>query len=221
MEQNLKNKDAIIFDLDGTLLDTVDDLLDSVNYALSVFDYPLKEKEDIRLAVGNGMSKLLARVLPGGANDPNFMEAINKFKEHYLSIKESKTKPYDDIIELLEILKKRNYKIGILSNKFDRACKTQCKEFFGDLIDYAQGEDEYMGIIRKPNPAGLYKVLEIIGSKAENSIFIGDSEVDIQTAQNADIPCISVLWGLKSKEFLIQNGGKFFVNKPLEILDMI
>ena len=213
--------DTIIFDLDGTLLDTVDDLLDSVNYALSYFDYPLKEKEDVRLAVGNGLSKLMARVLPNGASDPNFMEAINKFKEHYISIKKSKTAPYKGIMELLTELKKKNYKIGVVSNKFDRACKQQCLEFFGELIDYAQGEDEFMGIIRKPNPAGVYKVLEILNSKSENSIFIGDSDVDIQTAINSKMPCISVLWGLRSKEFLIENGGKIFVENPLEILNMV
>lgn len=210
-----------IFDLDGTLLDTVDDLLDSVNYSLSSFDYELKSKEEVRLAVGDGLSKLMARVLPNGANDPNFMEAINKFKEYYISIKQSKTKPYDGIIELLETLKKKNYKIGVVSNKFDRACKMQCKAFFDDLIDYAQGEDEYMGIIRKPNPVGVFKVLEILNSNPQNSIFIGDSEVDIKTAENANMPCISVLWGLKSKEFLIQNGAKLLVNKPSDILNMV
>lgn len=213
--------DTCLFDLDGTLLDTVDDLLDSVNYALGSFDYELKTKEDVRLAVGNGISKLMARMLPGGASDPNFMESINKFKEFYISIKKSKTHPYDGVVELLSELKSRNYKIGVISNKFDRACKMQCQSFFNGLVDYAQGEDEYMGIIRKPNPAGVNKVLEILNSDYKNSIFIGDSEVDIQTAKNANMPCISVLWGLKSKEFLIQNGGTIFVNSPLEILDMV
>ena len=213
--------DTIIFDLYGTLLDTVDDLLDSVNYALSSFDYPIKTKEEVRLAVGNGISKLMARVLPNGGNDPNFMEALSKFKDYYISIKQTKTKPYDGIIELLKELKKKNYKIGVVSNKFDRACKKQCEEFFNGLVDYAQGEDEFMGIIRKPNPVGVYKVLEILNSTPNHSIFVGDSDVDIQTAINAKMPCISVLWGLKSKEFLIENGGKIFVNKPSEILDMV
>ena len=213
--------DTVIFDLDGTLLDTVDDLLDSVNYALSCFDYPLKTKDEVRLAVGDGISKLMARTLPNGGSDPNFMEAINKFKEYYISIKLTKTKPYDDIVELLTKLKEKNYKIGVVSNKFDRACKKQCEEFFKGLVDYAQGEDEYMGIFRKPNPVGVYHVLEVLNSSPEKSIFIGDSDIDIKTAKNANMPCISVLWGLKSKEFLIENGAETFVEKPLEILNMV
>lgn len=212
---------TIIFDLDGTLLDTVDDLLDSVNYALSSFDYPTKTKEEVRLAVGEGLSKLMARVLPNGGNDPNFMDAIAKFKEYYIGIKKTKTAPYEGITELLSELKKKNYKIGVVSNKFDRACKKQCEEFFNGLVDYAQGEDEYMGIMRKPNPVGVYNVLEILNSKPENAIFIGDSEVDIKTAKNANMPCISVLWGFKSKEFLIENGAQQFAEKPIDILNMI
>ena len=219
--EKLKNKDTVIFDLDGTLLDTVDDLLDSVNYALSSFDYPNKTKEEVRLAVGMGVSKLMARVLPNGGSDANFTEAINKFKEFYINIKKSKTKPYNGVIKLLEELKKRKYKIGVVSNKFDRACKIQCDEFFGNLIDFAQGEDEFAGIIRKPDPSGVYKVLEVLNSDIKSSFFVGDSEVDIQTAQNAKMPCISVLWGFKSKEFLIQNGAEIFVSDPFEILDLI
>lgn len=215
------NIKAVIFDLDGTLLDTVDDLLDSVNYALEFFGYPLKTKEDVRLAVGNGITKLIERVIPGGFNNPDLPFVLEKFKEFYINIKVSKTKPYDGIIELLTILKEKGIKTGIVSNKFDRGTKMHSKQFFGDLIDFAQGEDTLNGIPSKPNPIGTNKVLEILNVKAENCIFIGDSEVDIQTAKNANMPCISVLWGLKSEEFLKNSGGKIFVKKPSEILDMI
>ncbi|MDO5436714.1 MAG: HAD family hydrolase [bacterium] len=213
---NFKNIDTIIFDLDGTLLDTVDDLSDSVNYALSFYGYPLKTKEDVRLAVGNGITKLMERTSPAGADISGLLE---KFKEFYMGIKVSKTKPYDGIIELLTELKKKNIKIGVLSNKFDRGTKLHCKMFFDGLIDFAQGEDSINGILPKPNPKGVFKVMQALNAK--NTIFAGDSEVDIQTAENADIPCISVLWGLKTKEFLVQKGGKIFVNKPSEILDML
>ena len=210
--------DTIIFDLDGTLLDTVDDLVDSVNYAMKYFNYPLKTKEEVRHAVGSGLVVLMERMLPSGSN---IYDVIEKFKEYYIQIKVSKTKPYDHIIELLQTLKKRGYKIGVVSNKFDRGTKQNCKYFFKDLIDYAQGEDELNGILRKPSPIGVYKVVEKLNSKIENCIFVGDSEVDIQTAKNANIPCISVLWGLKTKEFLINNGAKLLIDDPLEILSMV
>ncbi len=210
--------DTVLFDLDGTLLDTVDDLLDSVNYAMKCFNYPLKTKEEVRLAVGSGLVVLMERMLPSGAD---IYKVIEKFKEYYIQIKVSKTKPYDNIIELLQTLKIRGYKTGVVSNKFDRGTKQNCKHFFKDLIDYAQGEDELNGILRKPSPIGVYRVLEKLNSKVENSVFIGDSEVDIQTAKNAGIPCISVLWGLKTKEFLINNGAVNLVSNPLEILSMV
>lgn len=221
--QNLKNLkiDTLIFDLDGTLIDTVDDLTDSVNYALNYFNYPVKTKDEIRLAVGFGVSKLFENVLPSGVSDKRFMECIEKFKEFYTNIEKSKTHPYEGIIELLKTLKEKNYKTGVVSNKFNIATKMNCKKFFDDLIDYAIGEDEANGIIRKPNPIGVYKVIEKLNSKIENCIYLGDSDVDIQTAKNANIPCISVLWGFKSKEFLIKSGGEIFVSKPGEILDII
>ena len=218
--KNLKI-DTLIFDMDGTLLDTLDDLKDSVNYALNYLGYREKTKEEIRLAVGSGITKLFERVIPGGLRNPDITECIKKFKEYYTNLKTSKTHPYDGIIELLKELKKRGYKTGIVSNKFDVACKMHSKEFFGDLIDYAQGEDEINGIIRKPNPTGVLKVLDILGSKSENSVFLGDSDIDIQTAKNANMPCISVLWGFRSEEFLIQSGGNIFVKNPSEILTMV
>ncbi|MCD8024564.1 MAG: HAD family hydrolase [Candidatus Gastranaerophilales bacterium] len=211
----------IVFDMDGTLLDTVDDLLDSVNFALETLGYNKKTKDEVRLAVGSGVTVLFEKMLPNGFNNPDITVCIQKFKEYYSNLKTSKTKPYDGIIPLLSELKKRGIKTGILSNKFDRGCKMHSRLFFGDLIDYAQGEDEFNGIKRKPSPMGLYKLLDEIKGKKENTVFVGDSEVDIQTAKNAGIPCISVLWGLKSKEFLAENGGKIFVSSPLEILDMI
>lgn len=211
----------IIFDMDGTLLDTVDDLLDSVNYALLSLGYNKKQKEEVRLAVGNGVSVLFEKMLPGGFNNPDMGFCIEKFKEFYSNLKTSKTKPYEGIIPLLKELRLRKIKTGILSNKFDRGCKMHCDLFFKGLIDYAQGEDEFNDVPKKPDPGGVYKVLEKINGSLCETIFVGDSEVDIQTAKNAGIPCISVLWGLKSKEFLIQAGGKIFVTTPFEILDMI
>ncbi len=216
--QNIK---GIIFDLDGTLLDTVDDLLDSVNYAFNYLNLPLKTKDEVRTNVGFGIYKLMQKLLPSNVDDMTCNLAIEKFREYYMNLKTSKTKPYEGIIDMLIELKKRKIKTGVLSNKFDKGAKMHTKMFFNDLIDYAQGEDEYMGILRKPSIKGLNIVVEKLGVELKNCIFVGDSEVDIQTAKNALIPCISVLWGLKTKEFLIQSGGEIFVNSPSEILNMI
>ncbi len=216
-----KNIKAAIFDMDGTLLDTVDDLLDSVNFAFESLGYSKKTKDEVRLAIGEGVTRLFEKLLPGGFKNPDITFCIEKFKSFYTEIKISKTAPYEGIIDLLAELKKRGVKTGILSNKFDKGCKLHSDMFFKGLIDYAQGEDEFNGIKRKPSPIGLYKVLEKLNVKKENCIFIGDSEVDIQTAKNGGVPCISVLWGLKTKEFLIENGGTLFVNKPDEILRLI
>lgn len=223
MQKELKNPkiDTVIFDLDGTLIDTIDDLKDSVNYALDYFNYPLKSKDEIRLAVGMGVTKLFENVLPDGINNKNFIACIEKFKKFYTSIKVSKTHPYEGIIELLKTLKEKNYKTGVVSNKFNLATKMNCKKFFGDLIDIAIGEDESNGIIRKPDPIGVFTVIKELNSDIKNCVYVGDSDVDILTAKNAGIPCISVLWGFRSKEFLIKSGGEIFVSKPNEILDII
>lgn len=212
------NVDTIIFDLDGTLLDTVDDLKDGVNYALTKFNYPARTKEEVRLALGYGISKLFASFLPCGIENKDIVPIIEEFKKFYCAIEKSKTKPYDGIVELLKQLKANGFKTGIVSNKFDRGVKLHSEKFFPDLIDYSLGENEAEGILRKPSPIGVYKVMEEL--KAKKAVFVGDSEVDIQTAKNAGLKCISVLWGFRPKEFLIENGGEVFVNTPSEILQL-
>lgn len=210
---------TVIFDLDGTLLDTLDDLFESVNFALSDFNLPLKTKEEVKSAVGNGVQVLIKRVIPSGFSKEK--ELLDVFKRHYSNIKKPKTKPYEGIIELLNTLKSKGYKTGVVSNKFDSAVKTHCEKFFNGLIDCALGENEEEGIFKKPNPAGLLKTMDYLHCKKENSIYVGDSEVDIQTAQNAKVPCISVLWGFKDREFLIKNGASHLVLKPFEIYKML
>lgn len=211
------NKKAVIFDLDGTLLNTLQDLTDSTNFALAQFDYPPKTIEQIRQYVGNGVSKLIERAVPNGLDNPYFEKCLNLFKAHYKENMFNKTEPYDSIISMLEEIKSHKIKTAVVSNKFDTAVKGLCEKYFDDLIDFCAGENELQGIRKKPAPDTVLKVLNEFGIKSDDAIYIGDSEVDIQTAKNAKIECISVLWGFKDKEFLLDNGAKILISEPNEI----
>ncbi len=211
-------KKIAIFDLDGTLLYTLNDLKTAVNYALSQFNYSPKTIETIRKSVGNGVEKLIERVVPEGKNNQNFSQILDTFKNYYKENMYNETYPYDGIIDLLKNLHNKNVKIAVVSNKFDSAVKELCNKYFANLVDYSCGENEILGIKKKPSPDTVLKVLSEFKIKKENAVFIGDSEVDIQTAKNAQIDCISVTWGYKTKEFLVDNGAKIIVNcaKDLE-----
>lgn len=211
----MNNIDTVIFDLDGTLINSLEDLRTSVNYALFGFRYPKQTLEQVRNNVGNGIEKLVERSLPDGKNNINFEVCLNIFKEHYAKNMAVNTKPYPHIIEMLATLKSRGYKIAVVSNKFDAAVKPLCSKFFKKLIDTAIGQTKETK--KKPAPDSVYAVLDDLVSDIEHTIFVGDSEVDIQTAKNANIPCISVSWGYKTKEFLQQNGAKIIIDTPLEI----
>ncbi len=211
------NKKAVIFDLDGTLLNTLEDLTDSTNFALSKFNFPPKTIDQIRHYVGNGVQKLIERAIPEGSNNPNFEKCLNLFKEHYKENMFNKTAPYDGIIPMLKKIKSHKIRTAVVSNKFDDAVKGLCEKYFDGLIDFCAGENELQGIRKKPAPDTVLKVLKVFGIKSEDAIYIGDSEVDIQTAKNADIECISVLWGFKDKEFLLDNGAQILISTPDEI----
>ncbi|MBP3821485.1 HAD-IA family hydrolase [bacterium] len=208
------DKKVIIFDLDGTLLNTLEDLTDSTNFALKSFNFPEKNINQIRSYVGNGVSKLIERAIPNGLSNPDFEECLSLFKKHYAENMYNKTKPYNGIIKLLKDLKIKGYKTAVISNKFDSAVKKLCEKYFKNLIDLAVGENETEGLKKKPSPDMVVKVIEIFNLPA---LFVGDSEVDIQTAINAKIPCISVSWGFKDNEFLFSNGAKVIIDNPDEI----
>lgn len=211
-------KKIVIFDLDGTLLNTLQDLTHSTNFALKQFNFPQKTMEEVRTFVGNGVSKLIELAIPEGKNNKNFNECLKIFKEHYRQNMYNNTTPYYDIEKILKKLKKQNLKIAVVSNKFDLAVKEICKKYFGNLIDYAYGENEAKGIHKKPAPDSVLQVLKDSGFKTNDAVYIGDSEVDIQTAKNSNIQCISVTWGYKDAQFLIDNGATTIINKPDEIL---
>lgn len=210
-------KKAVIFDLDGTLLNTLDDLADSTNYALSRFGYPTRTIEEVRQFVGNGVAKLIERAIPEGKNNPNFEKCLAIFKENYAQNMYNKTAPYNGIIEMLSNLKSKGIKIAVVSNKFDLAVKELCKKYFEGFIDFAAGENEAQGIKKKPAPDTVISVLNEFNFVPEDAVYVGDSDVDIMTAKNSKMPCISVTWGFRDENFLLENGATILINAPSEI----
>lgn len=210
-------KKTVIFDLDGTLLNTLDDLADSTNYALSKFGYPTRTIEEVRQFVGNGVAKLIERAIPEGKNNPNFEKCLSIFKENYAQNMYNKTAPYNGIIEMLSNLKSKGIKIAVVSNKFDLAVKELCKKYFEGFIDFAAGENEAQGIKKKPAPDTVISVLNEFNFASEDAVYVGDSDVDIMTAKNSKMPCISVTWGFRDEKFLLENGATILINAPSEI----
>lgn len=210
-------KKTVIFDLDGTLLNTLDDLADSTNYALSKFGYPTRTIDEVRQFVGNGVAKLIERAIPEGKNNPNFEKCLAIFKENYAQNMYNKTAPYNGIIEMLSNLKSKGIKIAVVSNKFDLAVKELCKKYFEGFIDFAAGENEAQGIKKKPAPDTVISVLNEFNFAPEDAVYVGDSDVDIMTAKNSQMPCISVTWGFRDEKFLLENGATILINAPSEI----
>lgn len=210
-------KKNIIFDLDGTLLDTLEDLKDSTNHILTANGFPERSSEEIRSFVGNGVKKLLERALPDGfERDEAFVDRLYAdFSKYYNAHCEIKTAPYEGVEEMLNLLKQNDCKIAIVSNKIDSAVKELSNKYFGDKISVAIGEKP--DIKPKPAPDTVYSAMKELGASKKDSIYIGDSEVDIETARNAGIPCISVLWGFRDEEFLRDRGGEVFVRTVDEL----
>ena len=210
---------TVIFDLDGTLLNTLDGLRISTNYALAKFNYQEKTIKEIQSFVGNGVKKLIERAIPDGEKNPNFENCLSIFKEHYAKTMNQTTKPYPQIIKLLKELKNKNIKTAVVSNKFDSAVKNLCLDYFGNLIDIAIGEsDDYAP---KPSPAGIHKAMQILNSTTSEILYVGDSEVDVQTAINADLKFIGVSWGFRTPEQILKAGGVVIIDSPLELLNFI
>ena len=212
---------CVIFDLDGTLLNTLDDLCDSTNYALKQFGYQERTLEEVRGFVGNGVKKLIERAIPDGINNPDFEECLRVFKEHYAANMYNKTAPYDGILELLKELRLKGIHTGVVSNKFDSAVKQLCKKYFGDLIQVAIGENEEAGVRKKPAPDSVFKAMNELKVSIEEVIYVGDSETDVQTAKNAEIDCIGCAWGFRSKDILKHEGAKYIIDSPQEILKIV
>ena len=207
-----------VFDLDGTLLDTLGDLAASTNYALRTHGMPEHSLDDVRRFVGNGVRVLMERAVPQGADNPQFEAAFQTFREHYMQHSLDTTKPYDGIIETLEALKAEGCRLAVVSNKMMAATQELCCHFFRDTIEVAIGEHEAQGIRKKPAPDTVNEAFRQLGVGKERAVYVGDSDVDILTARHSGLPCISVLWGFRDRDFLIQHGAETFISAPSELL---
>lgn len=215
----MHNYNTVIFDLDGTLLDTLEDLMDSVNYALQSFGYPKRALQEIRTFVGNGIGNLIKRALPCAVEEDEFQRVFEAFKLYYAEHCNIKTKPYDGIMPLLKLLKKEGYQLAIVSNKADFGVKSLSDAYFKSVIDIALGERP--GFRRKPAPDAVNDAIMQLKAQKKNTVYIGDSDVDIKTAKNSEIDCISVDWGFRDHEFLIKNGASKIVSTPEELLQLL
>lgn len=217
--ENHENIEAVIFDLDGTLLNTLYDLTDSVNWALEKYGQPTRSIDEVREFVGNGLRNLMTQAVPDGEENPVFEELFEFFREYYKEHCNVKTAPYEGIIELMKELKGRDVKMAIVSNKIDAGVKELNKIHFADFVETAIGERE--GIGRKPAPDSVNEALRILGVEKEHAVYVGDSDVDIQTAKNAQMRCISVTWGFRDEPFLTDHGAGIMIDRPLELLEYL
>ncbi|MFP3155904.1 HAD family hydrolase [Lachnospiraceae bacterium ZAX-1] len=211
--------DTVIFDLDGTLLDTLDDLSDSVNYVMLQHHFPHYTKEDVRKMVGNGIRTMMKRALPNGEKNTCYEQCIKEFQAYYATHMQHKTVPFSGIIPCLERLQQSGMKLAVVSNKFDHAVKLLCEEHFSSYIKTAIGESP--STAPKPAPDTVFRAIKELGSTVESCIYVGDSEVDIETAKNAHMPCISVSWGFKDRKFLQDHGAKIIVDRVKELTDYL
>jgi len=211
--------DTLIFDLDGTLLNTLEDLCDSLNEVLLQEGYMPRTLDEVRRFVGNGVRRLVEQSLPDETGDDEINRITSLFQQYYKNNMQNKTKPYDGIMELLYDLKRHKYKIAIVSNKFDSATKALARHFFNGLIDVAIGETAQ--IRKKPAPDSIYKAVGELGSDIAKAILVGDSETDIDTAKNAGIPCIGVSWGFRGRRLLEKYGADYIIDSPDELINLI
>ncbi|MBQ8343003.1 MAG: HAD-IA family hydrolase [Clostridia bacterium] len=209
--------ETVVFDLDGTLLDTLDDLHGAVNAALAAYRLPMRSREEVRAFVGNGIVKLMERAV-GEKDRPDFEGILTAFKAHYKEHCKDKTAAYAGIMPLLSALKECGVKTAVVSNKADFAVKLLAEEYFDGLLLSAVGENESAGIRKKPAPDSLLSVMEELNADKKTTVYVGDSEVDILTAQNAGVDCLSVTWGFKDRAFLKENGAKILIDEPSQIL---
>ncbi len=209
---------AVIFDLDGTLLDTLRDLYNSVNHALRAFGFPERTIDEVRSFIGNGVKKLMERSTPEGTSEKVNADCLDCFRAHYLQHMSDNTAPYEGVNELIEKLREKGVHTAVVSNKLHSAVVDLCEDYFPG-IECAIGvsvEEE-----RKPNPVNVLKVLRHFDLTAEECIYVGDSEVDVQTAHNADVKCIGVTWGFRDEAVLKENGADFIAHTAKEVYNLI
>ncbi len=211
--------DTVIFDLDGTLLNTLEDLADSTNYALRAFGLKERRIEEVRQFVGNGVDVLIERAVGGALPKEKEKQCLEVFKKHYSKNMDNKTRPYDGILELIKELLQRGYHIAIVSNKFDSAVKGLNVDYFESLFPVAIGASDT--VAKKPAPDSVITALKELHSTKDRAVYVGDSDVDIMTARNSGLPCISVTWGFRDEELQRSMGTDYIIHKPEELLEVL
>ena len=211
--------ELIIFDMDGTILDTLEDLKNSMNYTLRLHNMPERTLVEIRSFVGNGIRKLIERAVISGTLENKIDEIHKDFMTHYEVHCADFTRPYDGVNELIAELRKRGYKTAVVSNKADGAVQDLCVQYFPNLFDLAIGERPELA--KKPAPDMVNLALNELNISREKAIYIGDSDVDVSTAQNSNLDMIAVDWGFRTREFLMEQGAETIVSKPEEILGLV
>ena len=207
---------TIIWDLDGTLLDTLQDLWLATNHALRTYGMPQRTFDEVRNFVGNGVRKLIERAVPDGEDNPLFGEVFAEFKRYYVEHCQDNTCLYPGISETLKQLKADGKRMAIVSNKLQEGVTELHEKWFADTIEVAIGESS--DVRRKPAPDMVEAALERLGVDKSDAVYVGDSDVDIATARNSGLPCVSVLWGFRDREFLMAHGAQCMIEKPQELL---
>ncbi len=215
----MRKYDTVLFDLDGTLLDSLEDMKDSVNHVMEEFGFPKHSLEEIRSFVGNGIRRLIERSVPEGTDGETCERALQSYRSYYNDHCMIRTRPYDGIPELLHALKADGFALAIVSNKNEEAVEEMRAHYFGDVIPLAFGQSD--AVPKKPDPAMVYKAMERLGAAKERCVYVGDSEVDIETAKNAGIECITCLWGFREREFLTERGARILAEKAEDILGIV
>lgn len=210
---------SIIFDMDGTILNTLEDLTDSVNFTLRRFGYWERHMEEVRRFAGNGGRHLIELSIPDGRNNPHFEEIFKTFREHYLKNCRNKTRPYPEVLDLLDRLSADGFKLAIVSNKNHAAVNVLAKEYFGAYITVAIGERET--IRKKPAPDTVLSAMKELGCTAEETLYVGDSEVDMETAVNTGIDCVMVSWGFRDKEEMLLLNPTGMIDEPMELYEFL
>lgn len=206
--------DTYLFDMDGTLLDTLDDLTAAVNHTLAQYGYPLRSRDEVRQGLGNGAARLMAAMLPQGEATPDFDAILADYRAWYQAHSCDLTRPYTGVPALLEALRRRGCRLAIVTNKPHGAATALAERFFPDLLTI--GEEQ--GVPRKPAPDMVWRALEALHAPREGAVYVGDSEVDIQTARNAGLPAIGAAWGFRGREALAAAGADVIAESAEELL---
>ncbi len=212
-------RDTVIFDLDGTLLNTLEDITDSVNHALGVLGKPSRTMDEVRMMVGNSVDHLIRCALPDGADEETFLACREIYNAHYAGNMDNKTAPYPGVYDMLRAVRNAGYRTAVVSNKDQPFTEKLVEELFGEYVKTAVGKSEERR--RKPAPDGVWYALGLLGSDKEKAVYVGDSDVDVMTAKNSGLPCVGCLWGFRDRETLERCGAARIISDPSELIGAI